>query len=202
MNAETTPGVPRGRLDAALRAVAILVSLAVAVVLVRTDIAYFQRLDKARILATLVPASGKLAGLSALDGSEWTAPDGMQNAGVLFGVAAAGEAGDMAYWTEVAARSRKTAPDLQFVGFCPTGVDCRQQPGAMEASLTLLRSMDPVQVHALTIGARQGRAFVFRGTRVLGMLPLTTDKLAFARNVSRLAVPAPRVAPAIAGGGA
>jgi hypothetical protein len=104
---------------------------------------------------------------------------------VLFGVAEEGATGDMEYWRDVASHSQSIVPDIQFVGFCAGGGACRLPPAAT-AQFTLLKSMDPLQTHALISGARQHRAYVFRGLQSLGMVLVVADREAFASQIADL----------------
>jgi hypothetical protein len=169
----------------AITAVAMMISAAVVLELARTNKFYAQELRESRFRASIIPASGKLAGLNALDGSEWVIEDDKRHLVVLFGVAEEGAAGDMEYWRDVASRSQSIVPDIQFVGFCAGGGACGLPPAAA-TQFTLLKSMDPLQTHALINGARQHRAFVFRGSQSLGMVLVIADREAFALQIAEL----------------
>lgn len=180
------------RLGTVVTAVAILFSIAVMVVLVSTDVLYARQLRANRTLASIVPAAGTLVGQNALDGSEWVpAKDGKQVV-LLFGITEAGQAGDMEFWRDIASRSREAIPDIQFVGLCLTEPACRLANGSTNL-LTLLKSMDPVQTHALATGIKQGQAFVFRGPEAVGMLPIKTDRQAFSAQIASLFRPKAKV---------
>ncbi len=114
------------------------------------------------------------------------AEDDNQRMVVLFGVAEAGMIGDIEYWLDVASRSRSISPDIQFVGFCAGAelVACHPLPAAQ---VTLLKSMDPLQTHALTTGARQRRAYIFqRLATSAGWCWVPADKKALAAQLAAL----------------
>lgn len=191
MNPETSERSTGNWFGAAITAVAMMISAVVVAGLVRTNMFYTQELRESRFRASIVPASGKLAGLNALDGSEWVVEDDMQHLVVLFGVAGEGAIGDMEYWRDVASRSQSIVPDIQFVGFCAGGGNCGLPPAAA-AQFTLLQSMDPLQTHALMTGARQHRAYIFRGSQSLGMVLVVPNREAFAAQIVGLSRSATR----------
>jgi uncharacterized membrane protein YhaH (DUF805 family) len=179
---ETAAG---GWLGTVITALAVVISIAVLAVLVSANMVHVRKLHTTRIQATIVPASGKLLGWNALDWSEWVPPVGREQVLVLFGVAEAGQTGDMAFWRDVVSHSRAEAPNIQFVGLCAPGGTC-SLPRGSEGQLTLLKFMDPIQTHALAVSARQGLAFFFRGGQSMGPLPIAKDRQAFATQLADL----------------
>lgn len=168
--------------------VALAMSLVVVAALLRVNMFQSLELDQSRFRASIVPASGQLAGIAALDGSEWVAKDDRQHLLVLFGVAAAGKVGDLEYWLDVASRSQSVTSDIQFVGLCVSSDVCGASPGST-ARVVLLTSMDPLQTHALATGARQRRAYIFSGTQARGMVLVPADKAGFAAQIVDLSRP-------------
>lgn len=185
MNESNAQSVLGNRLGAVITAVAIMISLFVMAVLV-VAIGYSrQKVFESRILASLVPAAGKLLGQNADGGSEWVVADDERRMLVLFGVTETGRAGDAKFWRDVAARSLGAAPDVQFVGLCIAGATC-SPPAGGEALFTLLKLMDPVQTHALTVAAREDRAFVFRGNKPAGAVSVQANPEALAAQIATI----------------
>jgi hypothetical protein len=168
-----------------ITALSILASMVAMLVLVSVDVAQAKKLRRSEVPGSPVSATGKLLGWNARDGSEWAPRQDMSQAGILFGVAQAGQIGDMQFWRDVALRTRAAAPEVQFVGFCASRGGC--SPSMEEDLVVLLSAMDPLQVHALRVGVREGLAFPFRGSQVLGALPIQADKAAFATTIARIA---------------
>jgi hypothetical protein len=177
--------VLESRRDALVTVVVTAISVLVMVVLASTNMKLRQKVLEARILATLVPASGAMAGKNARDESEWEIPQGNELISVVFGVAEHGRTGDLEYWNDVLLRSRHIAPNVQFIGLCMANAICTAPPGS-EALLTLLKSMDPLQTHALTVAARENRAFIFRGLRPEGALLIRPDRQEFTTQLAAI----------------
>jgi len=185
MSESGTERAAGGKLGIAIAAFAILVSLAVTAVLVPLDLMSMQQLRVSRALASEVPPAGKLLGRNALDDSEWAPPEGRERTMVVFGLSEPGRPGDMDFWHDIVLRTRDVAPDVQFVGLCVTAGPCTLPPGTL-APFALLEAMDPLQTHALATATRRGQAFVYRGSRVLGTLPIQADKQAFGKQIADL----------------
>jgi len=150
------------KLGTVITSVAIAISLAVSAWLVSVNLASAQRLQAKWDVGTTVSPSGSLLGISALDESEWAPKDDQERSIVLFGIADPGDIGDIEFWRNIASHAQATAPETEFVGLCDSHVQCRLPPDA-DGLLTLLKSMDPAQVHALKKAAEQRQAFFYRG---------------------------------------
>jgi hypothetical protein len=177
--------VVRDRIGTVLVVIASAASLFVAAVLMSADIQNAKALRATKAQATSVTTTGTLLGKNALDGSDWAPADDKKQLTVLFGVAETGRPGNMQFWRDVASRSWKDAPEFQFVGLCLGKQSCSLPPGD-ETRLTLLTSMDPLQVHALVVNSQQGRAFVFRGSQAVGMLPVQGNSQNFAEKLAEI----------------
>lgn len=175
----------RDRFGALATVIALAVSLVVAVMLVFADVATAERLRDMRAFVSEAPPSGQLRGQDALSGSEWSPRSGTDHAVIMFGLAPAGQVGDAEFWRDVAARSLVIAPRTEFVGVCPRGESCVLPPGSDE-ELTLLSSMDPVQMRALAISARNGRALVYRGP-LKRSIAITDDRQILADVIAGIA---------------
>ena len=165
----------------------IAVSLLAIMSALSLHLASAQQLRAKQTRGTMVPASGKLLGQNALDDGEWAPRDGKNRIVVLFGLAVPGQVGDLEFWREVASRSVAEEPTLQFVGLCADAATCKVPPGA-EGVLTLLKSMDPAQTHAVMTAARQGKAFAFRGQQLDETLSMRVlkDRRDFATKIAGL----------------
>jgi hypothetical protein len=138
--------------------------------------------DARRLKATPAMAAGTLAGWSSHGPSELH-PKDFGNLGVLFGVAVKAGSGDIEYWRAVAEHVRATAPSAQLVGLCRFETTCADHRN-LPSGLTVLEFMDPVFVHTLTQAAVEGRALLFRGSRVLGSIVLLADAEDFAKLIA------------------
>jgi hypothetical protein len=160
-------------LNAAISVVAILFAVYVMVVLAKRNVSLVQELGAARQVFDSAPlASGALAGWSALDSSEWFPEPSGESFGVLFVISATSGTGSARFWREAADRLRAAAPSAQLVGLCVADELCEDSAEPTQG-LVVLRAMDPAFVHNLTKAAEDGRAFVFRGARVVGSIELS-----------------------------
>lgn len=159
---------------------AIVVSLCVTGMLLTVNQKYATSLDNARFIASFVPLSGDVTGRS-IQGGVWK--PNVESFGILFGVASPGRSGDLDYWQDVALLTASSVPDVQFVGLCgdPTSCSASKLGGG---EILVLEFMDATQVHALTTAASQGRAFLFHGSSVLGMIPLPGNREALAEQIA------------------
>ena len=186
MSAEES-GRPVGdKVSTAVSVAAIVVSILVMAALASTDVHVARRVHESRILATIVPASGALQG-QKLDGSKWAPPDNEGRIVVLFGTAEPGRVGDVAFWSDIAARTHAAAVRTQFVGLCTAALKCTL-PASSGDLFALLEFMDPLQTHALATAARQKRAFVYRGSQILGSLSIMENPQKVAEEIAKISL--------------
>jgi hypothetical protein len=182
MNEIAAEKVESEKLSAVVTVVAFLVSMFVAAGLIFVDIASAQQVRRSKRAVTDVPASGTLRGQSALDESEWVAQADQDVQTVLFSVAPAGQTGDVEFWRDVASRSKEASPRTQFVGLCGADSTCSLPPRPV-GNLTLLSSMDPLQVRAVAVAARQELIHIHRGLHAKRLIPLQSDRSALAARI-------------------
>jgi hypothetical protein len=169
------------KVGAAAISIALLVSMFATAALAYVDTSSFIQLTRSRQYATDVPQSGVLLGHNALDHLEWVpAKEGKV---ALFSVAAPGKLGDIEFWRDIALRTRTAAPDVRFVGVCATHESCGLSEGS-EGALTLLTSMDPVQMRAVAMAARRGGALLYLGATLYGQPTIKGDRQAFADDIA------------------
>lgn len=180
----------KNKLGVVLVALALVVSLYVATIQASVNLALLEMLRQSQVLATLVPATGKLLGIKTADGSIWSPSSERDQAIVLFGVGSAGHLGDVEYWNQVGARCEEIGAPIDLVGLCITEESCRSTPGFKE-TITLLSFMDPVQTHALAMGSTQGQAFLFLSGANPRFLRLTRDVDALVLQIAQASLPRP-----------
>lgn len=181
---EVAAGDPSGNIFGKLLCtLALVVSLYVSIALLLANLGSLRLLRARQERATLVPATGSLVGVSAVDGSMWFPSDDSTDLLLIFGVATSGGLGDLRYWYQVAERSSALEGRVHLVGLCSNLEDACSEAGAQFAHLTILNFMDPVQTHALGIGALNSRALLFRDGRNYGFLGLTADVNTFVQKI-------------------
>lgn len=171
------------KFDALCMTVALVISVAVAAVVLPLDFSYAKKLHETRILATIIPAAGTLSGRT-VDGSDWAPREGEESPIVLFGLAENGRVGDLSFWLDVAVLSEIVAPEVRFVGLCAGDRECRSFDSS--GRLIFLEAMDPLQTHALAAGSKTGLAYIYRGARSDGSLSLHDDRAAFVAMIAGL----------------
>jgi hypothetical protein len=110
-----------------------------------------------------ISIEGRIAGINAHDGKEWTASPHAQGKSfaVQFTVAPSRQAGDPSFWEQVASSVEAMDSRVQFVGLCLTQAFCAA-PGVQSGEITYLTSMDPLQMHDLASAARRDLALLYR----------------------------------------
>lgn len=167
-------------------AAALAVSVLVAVILVLVGAASMQRLRMTRAVVLEAPPSGTLLGRNALDGSEWAPRSSENHTVIMFNIAPAGKIGDIEFWRDVASLTHLAAPGFEFVGVCSRRELCSLPPDT-NGVLTLLSSMDPVQMRALAVVTNNGRFNAYMGS-FQRSLAVHGDKRALADEIASISM--------------
>jgi hypothetical protein len=149
---------------------AILMLLATAVRLLAIDLDRWRGAQWVTERASAISVAPSLIGVTT-GRSQWTAPGSAEYV-LLFPIAAATAAEDIAFWRAVASAGQIDGPPIQFVGVCDSGDRCAKAQG--EPAIVTLSYMDPIQMHIIAIARRQGRALLYHDGQLDG--PVTVEK--------------------------
>jgi hypothetical protein len=164
--------------------VALLFAAIVMVVLTVSGFRLTVDIGEAReIRGSEAPVAGLLGGWNARNSSEWISNPDVRMGGILFGISGASGVGSLEYWKDVAARLWTVAPSAEVVGFCLSREACGDMRG-LQARFTVLESMDPAFVHNLTSAAGDGRVLLFRGSQIVGSMPMSENADRFVQQIA------------------
>lgn len=168
-------------------AVAILVSLAMAVALTLIDVRVSETLRMAKSKESAIGAYGTLQGWSAATDTEWVprVVEGRDQIVVLFSAAGL-KAGSIDYWRHVVDQVVTEDTGIQFAGMCDVSSECVRK-WSQDGRISPLTSMEPVQMRALARAARQGRVLVYRDAVFKASLPIVENPEALAAEIVRIA---------------
>jgi hypothetical protein len=143
-----------------------------AVRLVQANLASWSERQATSRNAANIARFGSLSGVTT-HGDTWSIDETTNENTLLYSVSTATTEHDLAFWRDVASRSRRTLSDLRFVGVCDKGHGC--QVNEAVAGFTVLSFMDPYQMHILANARRQHRAILYHGTRFVSAIALQPD---------------------------
>jgi hypothetical protein len=173
-----------------------------AVILILVSLLHFDRAATRISVATKEAASqisgiGSLSGWLARDSKEWSAsPPGVA---LLFNVAPKGQIGDQRFWERVASGINDSAAPVQLVGLCSPGKVCDELV-LEQGPITYLTAMDPIQMAALALAARDHFALLYQidpykhllanstvsaSGKLIQRIEITTDSGAFLDQLQR-----------------
>jgi hypothetical protein len=163
-------------------ALGLLVAVPTMAMLARANMELVQKSRNEQILPY-----GSLQGRNARDGTDWAAASPALDGTaaqyvVLFGATGREQAAGVEFWNDVLQQTRESVPDIQFAALCTTE-KCRH-PGPGGSSVAILSSMDPLQMHALSLASRKGAALVYHGNVLQAVIQIHGDAKELARDIS------------------
>jgi hypothetical protein len=159
---------------------AMLLLLATAARLLAIDLERWRAAQTLSERASTVSSSGSLTGITA-EHTRWTVSS--DEYVLLFPIAAATAAADMAFWRAVASAGQRDGHAVQFVGVCDSGDRCAIPHGS--PTIATLSYMDPFQMRANAIARRESRALLYHGQRLSASVVVTTDPHGVAAAIAR-----------------